>query len=229
MKNHFYILLFVLLTGAELSAQSSVGFHFGIGLSHQLGPIKAAAVLDYFSMSPGFDYQYRLNERWSLLGRVGVMNLSEKYDRKGLRWGSEHNGSGDYMPDPSLPHEIKNRFFAFYAGVHVGARYYLLSQRRVRFFAQSDLQLNLLFGNRATRISLFDDGSIASQKTESLHQQQKVALLGGDMGFGAEIPLSDQFSIYLLPQGQMFFGSLNSGKDSATIIPGVQLGVFYSF
>lgn len=226
MKNYviFLLLLFGVVSGA---AQSSVGFYLGGGWSHITGPLRSAVNQDYYSISPGFDFQYQIKERWYIYSGISFLSLGEESLNKDLRWGSEHNGQGDYIPNSELPHKISIHSFLFYLSTQLGVKYYFGGEK-FRFFVQSHIDGNILVRDRVTRTYWLDNGEVSSSSSEiGALEHTKAIVLGTGLGFGIEMALSSEFSFQFIPELRVVFANIAGISQDYTLIPGARIGVLY--
>ncbi len=207
--------------------QQAVGLHFAAGKSFSIAPLKAASEQAYYSLAPGFDYQYSFSDKLAFFGGVGMLSTGKHTINDDLRWGSEHDGMGNYVRDPSLPHKIDSRVFQLFLAIQAGIKYYV-TNNRVRIFIQPYLEEDIFLSNRNTTLSYLDNGDLHSKTStsEPITPHRKLVISAG-LGIGAEIDLSNRFSLYLIADGKLMTSEVASPVKAVSIIPALKLGVWY--
>ena len=218
----------LLLSLTSLIAQSAVGFHFSVGQSHSLAPLKSDAVKGYYSFASGFDYQHQLSERLFIYGGFGLLTSSEQTNiQNDLTWPSEHDGLGAYQRDPALPHSLDMRELVLFLSVQAGIKYYI-TKNKIRLFAQPYLEENIFLAKQSSSVLFLDDGSTYSKKTISEpFQNSKPFAFAMGLGLGAEMELGKRFTIYLMPEVKLLFTDISTVDNSKSLIPAARLGVWY--
>jgi hypothetical protein len=225
------IVILLLLTGTgaffnPINAQRSVGIHFAAGESISLAPLKVGNERNYYSVAPGFGYQQVISSKWSLFAGVGLLSTGKVFNDTHT-WPSEHDGSGGYMPDPTLPHKSETRIFQLFSNVQLGAKYYL-NQSKIRLFLQPYIEGDIFLSNRSTRVFLLDNGDVYEKISisEARPPKRKFVFSTG-FGFGGEMDIGDQFVIFAVPDLKFMTSDVGTTVKATSLIIALKMGVWY--
>ena len=69
------------------------------------------------------NYNHQIAPRLYLRTGMRLAITGHRHDRNDLRWGSEHDGNGGFIFDPSLPHNFRSRYRNWFAELPVALRY----------------------------------------------------------------------------------------------------------
>ncbi|MCB0651380.1 MAG: hypothetical protein KDC85_08920 [Saprospiraceae bacterium] len=210
-----------------IHAQHSVGLHFAVGKSYSLAPVKPAGEKGYYSVAPGFDYQFAFTEKFFLYSSLGLLSTG-RHTIDSLKWGSETDNMGNYVPDPSLPHKSDARVFQLFGAVQTGIKYYL-TEKRLRLFIQPYLEGDVFLSNRNTTLYFLDNGDLDTKTStaEPFIPKRKFVFSAG-FGIGAEWALSDLFSVYLIADAKLMTTDVTPLDKANSIIPAIKTGLWYN-
>lgn len=213
---------------SPVKAQQAVGLHLSLGKPFTLAALKAAANNPYMAVAPGFGYQYTFSEKIAVWGSLGVLSTGYYNEFEGLKWGSEHDGMGNWVPDPNLPHQGEMRTFLVFSALQAGTKIFF-SQNRLRTFLQPYLEADVYLSSRNTTLLYLDNGDLDSKtsSSEPINPQHRFVFSTG-IGFGWEMDLGDYFTVYLIPEVKWMTSNLASTIKTATVlIPALKMGVWY--
>lgn len=185
-----------------------------------------------FAISTGILYDYQASRRVALSGGVSFSTLSENYQTKTLRWGSEHDGNGGWAgPDPSLPNDLEVEHTYYFLDLSLGARYYL-NQGRFRLFAFPYTEGNVYLSGKTDTKLAYDDGQTS---VDNLQQQTNPNVRGinlsAGVGVGVEVALGQSIHLVLMPSYEQMLLSMGKRVDvdeaPRFYNAGVALGVMY--
>ncbi len=211
----------------QATAQQAVGLHFALGNTYSIAAIKSGARQPYYSIAPGIDYQHNTSDKFAFWSSLGVLSTGQHSTSNDLRWGSEHDDQGNWVPDPNLPHKAERRIFLLYLSIQAGVKYYL-TDNRIRLFVQPYLEGDAFLSHRETNLLFLDNGDLNSKTsvTEPYVVKQNIVFATG-AGFGGEMELGDRFSLYLLCDGKFMLTKTVSNAEGSVFIPAIRLGVLY--
>jgi hypothetical protein len=228
LKKLFFTAVIIFLSSwtHPADAQHAVGVHFALGKSYSLSALKPDGEKAYYSVAPGFDYQFTFSEKFSCYGSIGLLS-SGRHQIDTLRWGSETDSMGNYIPDPSLPHKSDKRIFQLFGAIQAGIKYYI-TDNDIRFFLQPYLEGDIFLSNRNTTLYFLDNNDLDTRTSaaEPFTPKRKFVLSAG-LGFGAEKDLGYRFTIYLVADGKLMTTDVASLDRSTSVIPSIKAGVFY--
>lgn len=220
-------LLLLLASISFVSAQSSIGLHFGTGLPHSFNPLPILSSKDQFSFSPGIDYRTRIGKQLHFYASLGMLTIGEKYE---LRWGTQHDGQGNYIP--SSPSDLARASVIntdFFLATQAGVKYYL-TDKKVSLFIQPYIEIDFLIAYRNSTIEYLVNGSVGSESaTTSIHSidEPLVYTLAGGIGWGLEVDIKKSFSLYVMPDVKLLTTVVKAPSLKQYIIPSVRLGLLY--
>ncbi len=220
----FAVFLCTLLNPVQ--AQHAVGLHFSVGGSYSIAPLKPVGERGFYSLAPGFDYQYTISEKLTWVSSLGLLSTG-RHTIDTLRWGSETDGMGNYVPDPTLPHKSDTRVFQLFGAIQSGIKYYL-TDKRVQLFMQPYLEGDIFLSHRNTTLYFLDNGEIDTKTSsaEPFTPKRKFVFSAG-LGFGAEMDINEGFSIYLVADGKIMTTDVASLNNAISLIPAAKLGIWY--
>lgn len=217
---------FLLLLLKPVNAQHAVGLHFAIGKSYSTAPLKPVGERGYYSVAPGFDYQLTLSEKVAWFSSIGLLSTG-RHSIDTLRWGSEIDDQGNYLPDPTLPHRSDTRVFQLFGAIQSGIKYYF-TNNQIKLFAQPYLEGDIFLSHRNTTLYFLDNGDVDTKTSsaEPFTPKRKFVFSAG-LGFGAEIDFGDYFSVYLVADGKVMTTDVASLNKATSLIPALKFGVWY--
>ncbi len=236
MKNGLLFVL-ALIFGTLLHAQDNprqIGIHFSISNFSCTEPLSPAnrPGSGVVQVSPGIDYQHFFTDRLAAFSALGFTVFAEKTDNRDLRWPSEHNGSGGWTPDPSLPHQSETKTSYFYLDWQVGLKYVAI-QRKLSLFVLPYLESNFLIDRQLHTQYIYDDGRVESIPTSDAPASgydglRKVNLSAG-LGIGLQYSIAQRLNLYLMPQAEMMLQPATEEGDGRFVNYGSRLGLWYGF
>jgi hypothetical protein len=209
------------------TAQQAVGLHFATGKTYSIAATQAPARRPYYSLAPGIDYQRNMSDKFAFWGSLGLLSTGRHSINEDFRWPSEHDGQGNWVPDPNLPHKNERRVFLLFLSIQAGVKYYL-TDNQVRLFVQPYLEGDIFLSHRETRLLFLDNGDLDSKTSiaEPYVANRNVVFATG-AGFGGEMELGDRFSLYLLGDGKFVLSNAVNALEGSVFIPAIRLGVLY--
>ena len=214
-------LLFLLcLTSITIiNAQSSIGLHFGAGMSYKLVALQQASVSNHFSSSSGIDFYYDIDDGFSLYTGLGIFMISEVSN---LRWGTQHNGFGAFLEGD----ENKTHTFLQFFSIPLGIKYYL-TNTKVRLFVQPYVEMDIFL----SQYYRFKTGKFQYERSKALplfpENEPLTYTIATGLGFGAEIDLGKRLSLHLMPEVKLLFTDMATSTGGKTFIPSARLGLSY--
>lgn len=207
-------------------SQHAVGLHFAVGVSYSTAPLKPAGEQGFYSLAPGFNYQYTISEKLTWVSSLGLLSTG-RHSLDTLRWGSETDGMGNYVPDPTLPHKSDTRVFQLFGAIQSGIKYYL-TDKRIRMFVQPYLEGDIFLSHRNTTLYFLDNGDVDTKTSsaEPFTPKRKFVFSAG-MGFGAEMEVGEHFSVYLVADGKLMTTDVASLNQATSLIPAMKVGIWY--
>ncbi len=213
-KKLFYPLLMMLFCGTLFGQQKiaswSMDFYYSPQYVQYLGNgiLKNTTLVNpTYSYTIGLGFNKRLNKKMAVnigFAFAGTSNESTG----GLRWGSSHDGNGEYVaPDPdNTIYAFKE--FSYYFQMPIGIRYYW-SQSTWKFYVQPGFDLEYLQGKRNAYLRKDEQGKslvIAQNSVDVLQQYSVLAALR----MGLEKSLNARFSFFLEPEYSISLVNISS-------------------
>lgn len=238
MKKCFFCCFLFVMATTFLSAQSNclIGLYGGVVNSYYLMPggLKDAAErLPFYGPSFGVSFRHNLKGKSYLQAGLQYAKLGEKVVVADLKWGSETDGNGNYVRDPSLPHRLTMEQRTEYLSFRAGAGYYLLNAEKLRLGVMPFVEANVLLSNQNDRRFYFDDGSldnIMASSTEDFPPTLRKFNTSAGLALSLEAKVSEKFDLFLAPEAayQLQSAAVRNSPDTHHYLSvGLNLGVFY--
>lgn len=171
----------------------------------------------------GFNYNLRLTNKVFL--KTGLRFASVGYKEKkrtGLRWGSEYDGEGGWIPDPSLPHEIQLVDDYWFTEIPIVARYEI-NQKKLSPFFELGISPTIFLAARLRRKN--DIGSDTEFLNTEVHRFNRFHLVGF-ISFGLNYSLNDNYQLFGQPAFRYHFTDLVDNPIGERLYNfGIEVGV----
>ena len=144
----------------------------------------------------GFNYNLRLSNKIFLKTGLRLASVGYKGEKKtGLRWGSEHDGMGGWIPDPNLPHEIQLVHDYWFTEIPIAGRIEINKKKLSPFF-ELGVSPSIYMTTRTKTIT--DIGTDSEFQNGDVHNFNKLHVVGF-LSFGMNYSLNDKFQIFGQP------------------------------
>lgn len=201
---------------------TAISIHAGMDLTNrnfqQANGVKSSPKFNY---RVGLGYDKSLSEKCWL--EAGLQLSSIGYNgahQTGLRWGSEFQANGTWVPDPTLPHEIRFIYDYLMLEIPVGIRY-VFGNKRWKPYVGAGLSLNLVFHEQQKQIT--DIGGDISTHDSSGFLNITIS---SNLGFGVDYAVSDNYRFFVQ---SAFRGHFTKLKSTPVPLPlynmGLELGI----
>jgi len=153
----------------------------------------------------GFNYNQQLTTKTFLKSGVRLASVGYR-DQKltGLMWGSEHDGTGGWTPDPSLPHEIQLSFNYLFVEIPIAFRYEL-GDKKVSPFVEAGIAPMVYMTTNTKRVTDIDVNNSFTRNTQDDFNKLHLA---GTMSLGINYKLNDKLQIFGQAVGRYHFTKL---------------------
>ena len=140
----------------------------------------------------GFNYNRKVANKIFLKTGIRLMSIGYKGEQKtGLRWGSEHNGMGEWIPDPNLAHEIQLIDDYWFFEIPMAGRFEF-SEKKLRLFLETGVSPSIYLTTR--RKSITDIGTNVEFQNNNTHNFNKFHLVG-NLSFGISYSIDENLQI----------------------------------
>ncbi|MEZ4951675.1 MAG: outer membrane beta-barrel protein [Saprospiraceae bacterium] len=153
----------------------------------------------------GFNYNLKVSQK--LFIKSGLRLASVGYNGKkltGLKWGSEYDGMGGWIHDPSLPHEIQFKYDYWFLEIPVALRYEIKESKWSPYF-ELGIAPSFYLGELVTKKT--DIGKEVEFTDNSIYDYQKIHLVGL-IAFGVNYNLSQKLQLFGQPTFRYHFAKL---------------------
>jgi hypothetical protein len=225
MKNHLICLALSLTALAAFGQENpfSLGFQTNITRSEVVNDVfeslNGDKYLSGLGVSTGFTFTQKKRPRLSMQYGLFVSRLSESYNSP-LRWPSEWDGE-NYVPDPSLPHSLRQNYSYFFLDAQVGLKAFF-NDGRFRLFAMPYVEGNVFLLDLIATKLVYDDGRKEDSPSSSVKRQLRKFNASAGIAIGVEGRISRRLSLYAMPLGEYML--LGMGKHSTRGGRFLQLG-----
>ncbi|GJM32053.1 MAG: hypothetical protein DHS20C18_10540 [Saprospiraceae bacterium] len=222
--------------GMALHAQKNlhqIGVHFAVSNLTNINALQSAnnPITGIFQVSPGIDYHHYLCDRVALFTALDFTVFKEKYQNDQLRWPSEFDGMGGWVPDSKLPHQAEINISYYFLDWQVGAKW-ILAEQRFGYFIMPYLESNFFIDRQFQTKYIYDDGhaesASSSKDTENSNTFRKVNLSVG-LGVGLDYHLAPCLSLYFMPQIEYMLFNAIENEQGRFLNYGARLGLWYDF
>ena len=166
-----------------------------------------------FNWRIGFNYNQRLR-----LASVGYKG--EKIT--GLRWGSEYDGMGGWVPDPNLSHEIQSIYDYWFAEIPIVGRFELNEKKLAPFF-ELGISPSIYLTTRTK--SATDIGTDAEFQNDAIHDFNKVHIVGF-ISFGLNYSINEKYQFFGQPILRYHFTKLADRPIAEYLFNyGIEIGI----
>ena len=176
-----------------------------------------------FNWRIGFNYNRRLTNKLFL--RTGLRLASVGYKgekRTGLRWGSEYDGMGGWVPDPNLPHEIQLIYDYWFAEIPIAGRFELNEKKLAQFF-ELGISPSIYLTTRTK--SATDIGTDAEFQNDAIHDFNKVHIVGF-VSFGLNYSINEKYQFFGQPILRYHFTKLADRPIAEYLFNyGIEIGI----
>lgn len=149
-----------------------------------------------FNWRFGFNYNLRLSNKIFLKTGLRLASVGYKGKKKtGLRWGSEHDGMGGWIPDPNLPHEIQLVYDYWFTEIPIAGRFEI-NQKKLTPFFELGISPSIYMTTRIKSIT--DIGADSEFQNGDVQNFNKFHVVGF-ISFGLNYALNDKFQIFGQP------------------------------
>ncbi|WP_238749361.1 outer membrane beta-barrel protein [Neolewinella maritima] len=171
----------------------------------------------------GVNYNRRLGSRFHLRTGIRLANVGYRGQKfTDLRWGSEFSGNGQYVPDPSLPHESRSSYSYWFIEVPLVGRY-AFSGRRFSPFVELGLAPSVYLTTRTRTVTDLD--KFTEYQRDPSSEFNKVHIVGL-ITFGTNYTLTDRLQLYAQPTARYHLTSLYDAPIQEQLFSvGLELGV----
>lgn len=142
-----------------------------------------------------FGIHFNIPIQNKLMFKTGIQycNLGYKTkNRTGLKWGSEINAQGNWILDPSLPHEVQNRYSYHYTSIPFIINYQW-KKNRLNPYVEGGIGTSIFLNSYTTIVTDINSYDSKETVTSGTFNKFNLALL---LGFGFQYHLSDQFQCF---------------------------------
>lgn len=144
----------------------------------------------------GFNYNLRLTNKIFLKTGLRLASVGYKGEKRtGLKWGSEHDGKGGWIPDPSLPHEIQMVHDYWFTTIPIAGRFEI-NQKKLSSFFELGVSPSIYMTTRTKIIT--DIGTDSDFQNGDVHNFNKLHIVGF-VSFGMNYSLNDNFQFFGQP------------------------------
>lgn len=236
-KKLLFCLVFAVVN-TLLSAQSTcmIGLQSGVTNSYYLirdEIINGAELLPFYGLTAAGNLRHNFKGKFFWQAGLHYTQFGERILADGnLRWPSEHDGNGVYVPDPSLPHRLeflrKTDYFSFRAGLG----YDLFSSEKFRIGVMPFAEANILLSNNNDRKLYLDNGDLFSHSENEIDPDFRIVNASAGLALDFQAKVGSKFNLFLSPDVsyQLQPASVNNGDFSDTrryFAVSLNAGVFY--
>ncbi len=197
------VYLFIFSTSIAYSQKySSIDFSIGGGSSFRSfsgyeevlisDPIFDSRNLHERKMSHNIELTYSLNLTEKIKLRSGINYSQYNYSTtklSGLRWSSEHNENGEWVFDPTLPHEIINSVSYSFIGIPMLLRYEI-GKSSLKPFVEIGPSISILTN------SVLKEGTDINSSEESIRNDRSSINLFARISAGVNFKMNKSLQLF---------------------------------
>ena len=176
-----------------------------------------------FNWRIGFNYNRRLTSKIVLKTGLRLASVGYKGEKKtGLRWGSEHDGMGGWIPDPSLPHEIQLVHDYWFTELPIAGRFEI-NQKKLSPFFELGISPSVYMTTRTKTIT--DIGTNSEFQNGDVHNFNKLHIVGF-ISFGLNYSINDRNQLFGQPTFRYHLTKLADAPISENLYNfGIEIGI----
>jgi len=238
MKKRLLFCFVFVVANTLLSAQSTcmIGLQSGVANSYYVSPdglTNGGDRLPFYGLNIAGNLRHNFKGKFFWQAGLQYTQFGERILEDGnLRWPSEHDGNGNYVPDPSLPHRLefvrKTDYFSFRAGLG----YDLFSSEKFRMGVMPFAEANFLLSNNTELELYLDNGDLFNRSEDQTDPDFRTVNASAGIALSFQAKVGSKFDLSLSPDVsyQLQSASVNNGDFSDTrryFAVSLNAGVFY--
>ncbi|HRD80612.1 MAG TPA: hypothetical protein PLL53_07630 [Saprospiraceae bacterium] len=171
----------------------------------------------------GFNYNRKISN--NIFFKTGLRFASIGYKGEkitGISWGSEHDGMGGWILDPSLPHEFQLVYDYWFTEIPMAGRFEINRKKLSPFFELGVAPSMYLTSRKKTVTDIGKESEVPNGDIQNFNRFHIV----GFISFGLNYSLNDQFQLFGQPVFRYHFTPLADAPISEYLLNyGIEIGI----
>ena len=153
----------------------------------------------------GFNYNRRLSKHLWIRSGVRLASIGYKFEKTELRWPSEYDpNTGEYTPDPTLPHELQAINDYWFLEIPVMGRFEM-GEGKWRPFVELGMSPNIYLTTRAKEVT--DLSTKVSYLNNTMDNFNRLHF-SGNLSIGMQYQATERLAVFLQPVFRYHFTPL---------------------
>lgn len=202
MKKILFSSMLAITLASAVSAQSNTMIYVQGGIKQSIYTASAWRTrLPFYGLQLGGGLSHHLKGKFYWYTGLHYATLGERLlINDNFQWGSEHDGNGNYQPNPDLPHRRTAEQHTGYLSARLGMGYYLTNNERFRLKAMPFADVDFVWTNiRDERLYMDEHQTIYSIMSIEKSSLRSPNLSAG-LALSFEVKVAGQFDVFISPE-----------------------------
>lgn len=171
----------------------------------------------------GFNYNRKISKNIFLKTGLRFASIGYKGEKiTGIRWGSEHDGMGGWILDPSLPHEFQLVYDYWFTEIPMAGRFEINRKKLSPFFELGISPSIYLTSRKKTVTDIGKESEVPNGDVQDFNRLHVV----GFISFGLNYSLNDTFQLFGQPVFRYHLTQLADAPISEYLLNyGIEIGI----